>query len=270
MGSKSAIFGSLKSNREVVRLWNMPYRSDEEANRSRREQLESELADVKKRASEYAYLEWRAREIETELAELTKRQSELQKKRLPMLANAKVASPCNKDWDTMIGDDRVRFCKSCEKNVYNLSAMSAEEAEALLMEKEGKLCARYYLRTDGTILTSDCSIGVRRKWVRRAGTAAVALGTAAAATFALRPKAVTCEAPQIMGSVAVEPATPPSADVTDKGPYEMGAVSPHIDPVKQPESTPHMPKHGKAGAKDDPSVHPKMGMMVILPRGKDG
>ena len=40
-----------------------------------------------------------------------------------------------------IGDDRVRFCLKCDKNVFNLSAMPREDAERLLVEKSGgELC----------------------------------------------------------------------------------------------------------------------------------
>ena len=35
-----------------------------------------------------------------------------------------VASPCSANWEKMTGDDRMRFCALCKKNVYNLSAMS--------------------------------------------------------------------------------------------------------------------------------------------------
>jgi hypothetical protein len=65
----------------------------------------------------------------------------------------------------MEGTDRVRFCQSCAKNVYNLSAMSQSEAEQLITEAEGKLCVSFYRRADGTILTDNCSVGM--KIVRR-------------------------------------------------------------------------------------------------------
>ncbi|MDQ2731127.1 MAG: hypothetical protein M3Y56_05670, partial [Armatimonadota bacterium] len=35
------------------------------------------------------------------------------------------------------------------------------EAENLVAEKEGRLCVRYYKRTDGKVLTSDCPVGLR-------------------------------------------------------------------------------------------------------------
>jgi hypothetical protein len=61
----------------------------------------------------------------------------------------------------MVGTERVRFCKDCSMNVYNLSSMSRKEAEALISNAEGRLCIRYYRRQDGTILTDNCPVGLR-------------------------------------------------------------------------------------------------------------
>jgi hypothetical protein len=77
------------------------------------------------------------------------------------LENIRIANPCRADWNMMAGDDRVRFCQSCAKSVYNLSAMSKEGAEKLIAEKEGKLCVQYYQRTDGTIITDNCPVGLK-------------------------------------------------------------------------------------------------------------
>jgi len=79
----------------------------------------------------------------------------------------KIASPCDADWNRMQGDDRVRFCAHCQKNVYNLSALTRRDAEALIKEKEGNLCARFYRRADGTVLTQDCPVGLKAKITRR-------------------------------------------------------------------------------------------------------
>jgi hypothetical protein len=88
----------------------------------------------------------------------------------------------------MQGDDRVRFCGQCEKNVYNISALTHAEAEDLIREKEGKLCVRFYQRVDGTVLTADCPWGRRRRRRRHvvmiAGTAAGLLITAGFVSFA--------------------------------------------------------------------------------------
>src|SRR5712691_5309394 len=84
------------------------------------------------------------------------------------LRNVKVASPCPADWDRMIGDERARFCGQCELNVYNLSAMSTLEAESLIARTESRLCVRYYRRKDGSIITEDCPVGLRRLQQRAA------------------------------------------------------------------------------------------------------
>lgn len=75
------------------------------------------------------------------------------------LEDLHVASPCPADWNEMYGDDRKRFCGECKLNVYNLSGMTLEEAEALVTNAEGRLCVRFYRRPDGSILTQDCPVG---------------------------------------------------------------------------------------------------------------
>src|SRR3982751_5984456 len=82
-------------------------------------------------------------------------------KRTSPLDDVRVAAPCNAGWDNMVGTERVRFCGQCNLNVYNLSAMTKRDAEHLIAETEGRLCVRYYRRTDGTILTKNCPLGLR-------------------------------------------------------------------------------------------------------------
>jgi hypothetical protein len=91
-------------------------------------------------------------------------------KSLPILDQINVASPCHVNWDDMTGDDRARFCSQCKLNVYDLSAMSRDEATAFVSGREGRTCVRYYRRHDGTILTRDCPVGLRagRKRLTRA------------------------------------------------------------------------------------------------------
>lgn len=89
------------------------------------------------------------------------------------LANVKVAAPCSADWDGMVGNERVRFCGQCSRNVFNLSSMSKAEAENLIEHTEGRLCIRFYRREDGTVLTDNCPVGLRaiRRRVRRVASA---------------------------------------------------------------------------------------------------
>src|SRR5258705_549057 len=102
-----------------------------------------------------------------------------------MLDRISIAAPCSADWDSMPGSDRVRHCDQCNKNVYNLSEMTRRQAEALIREKEGQLCARLYRRADGSILTSNCPAGLRaigRSVSRMAGAAMSAMMTVSSAT----------------------------------------------------------------------------------------
>jgi hypothetical protein len=91
------------------------------------------------------------------------------------LDHVKIASPCTADWESMLGDERRRFCGQCELNVYNLSAMTKREAEGLINQTEGRLCVRFYRRADGTVLTQDCPVGLRalRRRMRRVRNAVV-------------------------------------------------------------------------------------------------
>lgn len=77
------------------------------------------------------------------------------------LSHVRVAAPCRADWERMRGNERVRFCGECSMNVYNLSNMSKKDAEALILSAEGRLCVRFYSRSDGTILTKNCPVGLQ-------------------------------------------------------------------------------------------------------------
>ena len=87
----------------------------------------------------------------------------------PSLELIQIASPCTVDWETMQGDDRTRFCGQCNLHVYNLSEMTRDEATTFLASRTGRTCVRMYKRSDGTVLTQDCPVGlaaVRAKIVR--------------------------------------------------------------------------------------------------------
>jgi hypothetical protein len=227
----------------------MAYRNDETAVEARRLEIERELTDVRLRADRFEYLKWREKELAAELAAITLTKESLAKARLPMLANAKIASPCSADWDRMKGDERVRFCGSCQKNVYNLSALTTSEAEALIREKEGDLCARMYVRDDDTVITTDCPVGVRRKWISRVAGAVVAFGGAAAAVlgYRLQPAPIP---------VAVAEPQPVAQNIPAANPGMLGAPDPTVPPPPAPPFV-SKPFHGKF-----PSQRHTMGMMI--------
>ncbi len=76
----------------------------------------------------------------------------------------------------MEGDERMRHCAVCDLNVYNFAEMTDEDVRELLARSEGRVCARLYRRTDGTVLTRDCPTGLRglRRRASRVAAAAVA------------------------------------------------------------------------------------------------
>ncbi len=105
------------------------------------------------------------------------------------LNNIRLAAPCNKDWDSMLGDDRVRFCNACSKNVYNISEMNSKEADAFLRNNGVSQCMRIFRRADGTVITDNCPVGLRRirngfRWLRRAIASTVGLCISVTAAFA--------------------------------------------------------------------------------------
>jgi hypothetical protein len=57
-------------------------------------------------------------------------------------ASLPISQPCNADWERMDGDGAVRFCRRCEQQVHDLSAMSEAEARVFLA-RGGQPCIRY-------------------------------------------------------------------------------------------------------------------------------
>lgn len=72
------------------------------------------------------------------------------------LSQLRIAKQCPARWSHMAGDDQVRHCGKCDRNVYNLTEMTRDEALRVIEAHEGRLCTRFYSRSDGTIMTKDC------------------------------------------------------------------------------------------------------------------
>lgn len=91
-----------------------------------------------------------------------------------------IPEPCTVPWRSMSGTDQVRFCSLCQQSVYNLSAMTEAQAEAVLRIGDGSPCVRFRRRSDGTVVTADrCGGRVARAWGR-----VTAMLSAAAVAFA--------------------------------------------------------------------------------------
>jgi hypothetical protein len=67
-----------------------------------------------------------------------------------------ISSPCSVPWEGMPGDEQVRFCGQCRQNVFNIDAISRDEARRLISRQEGRVCVRMLRRPDGTVVTADC------------------------------------------------------------------------------------------------------------------
>ncbi|HEX5734324.1 MAG TPA: carboxypeptidase-like regulatory domain-containing protein [Blastocatellia bacterium] len=93
------------------------------------------------------------------------------------LDQIQIPVPCAADWEEMAGNDRMRYCAGCKKNVYDLSKMTRIEAEALIATKRDGLCARIARNPDGTILT-EALPAIMPADGRRASPVAAALVTA--------------------------------------------------------------------------------------------
>ena len=170
------------------------------------------------------------------------------RRRLRVLDDVQVATPCHAAWKDMAGDDRVRFCGTCEKNVYNLSAMSEAEAEAFVEKTEGNVCIRFHQRADGTMLTSDCPEGRRARRFRRV--VGLAVGGVALSGVGLTALAGMCSMGEMRRDLppAIQKPAPPPAEVTHR------PVSPTPDPTISPRNTGPMIKMGAMKAPTTTSV----------------
>jgi hypothetical protein len=78
-----------------------------------------------------------------------------------------ISSPCPMRWESLTGDDRVRYCGRCKLNVYNLAEMGKDEVENIFRTSKGRVCGRIYLRGDRTATLRDCPQGRADKLRRR-------------------------------------------------------------------------------------------------------
>lgn len=179
------------------------------------------------------------------------------------LARILIATPCSAKWEEMDGDERSRFCNLCSLNVYNISSMTTKEAEAFLAERLGRgerVCGNLFRRTDGTILTDDCPVALRKirdtaRLMRRKAASLLAL----CFSFLLPARAQQPEEGRhLRGDISVappaRPVTPPKKGQPNLGEFEAGyIVAPKpVKPVK-PAST-DAPAHGGVPVRQNPPV----------------
>ena len=156
------------------------------------------------------------------------------------LDNVHIAAPCPADWDSMYGNEGVRFCDQCQLNVYNLSDMSKAEAERLIGQTEGRLCVRYYKRRDGSIITRNCPVGLLaiKRRLSRIATAVVSCLLGFLAAIGLY-RIMDLTRPHVMGRMvvgSVSRSMPPIVDRTFVTPIpEQEIVLGKLVPVNTPK-----------------------------------
>ncbi len=80
-----------------------------------------------------------------------------------------IPAPCQADWNGMEGDERERYCLSCQDHVHNLSEMTRREALDLLAQAKQKrsyLCVRYLHNEEGNVVFAPSRIQEQLKGLR--------------------------------------------------------------------------------------------------------
>jgi hypothetical protein len=111
----------------------------------------------------------------------------------------RIATPCSANWADMPGTDKVRHCSQCQLDVYNFSVMTPLEVNQIVAARTGRLCARFYQRADGTMLTENCPVGFRGGILKTSHIAAAAL-----AAFVTITPAITSAAPPQSASSSIQ------------------------------------------------------------------
>ncbi|MDI1312133.1 hypothetical protein [Prosthecobacter sp.] len=59
-----------------------------------------------------------------------------------------IENPCPVKWESMVGDEKRRYCEHCQLHVHNLSAMTAAERNEALAPSSEQKCISYLTRLD--------------------------------------------------------------------------------------------------------------------------
>jgi hypothetical protein len=144
------------------------------------------------------------------------------------LNNVTIPSPCNADWNQMIGNDQVRFCEHCKLDVHNLSQMTRNQAERLVARANGRLCARYHYDPAGRPITLPVSQKLHRLGRRVSRIAAGAFTATLSVSSAVAQQSVSSQSVSLNPSTATQTTTPGSLNSSIVGTIsdQNGAVIP--------------------------------------------
>jgi hypothetical protein len=109
-----------------------------------------------------------------------------------LLDRIDVREPCNESWEQMTGNDQVRFCSHCSKNVVDLSSYTRQRAEKLVRDSNGNLCVRYQKDERGRVITAPPKFTqIKRQAKIAAGVLAATLSVASAAYTQGSPRPIS-------------------------------------------------------------------------------
>lgn len=108
-----------------------------------------------------------------------------------IIDSVKVGKPCSEEWEKMRGDDRIRFCSHCAKDVRNLSALTRKEAARMVQAFGPNICIRYVRDpiTERPVFAGQLHQITRRSPAFTAGIVSASLALSAAAYGQAQPQA---------------------------------------------------------------------------------
>jgi hypothetical protein len=127
------------------------------------------------------------------------------------------------DWNAMQGNETSRYCDHCQKQVYNLSALPADEAERLVCNSAGSLCVRF-ARDPVTNAVLTLEYAPQKQYSRRRAFAtiaalATAFGSVAAwAGIKLTTKPAPAPPMMVLGGISAPPSPAPPCPIPPGAP----------------------------------------------------
>ncbi len=133
------------------------------------------------------------------------------------LYNLTIPSPCSADWNSMIGNNQVRFCEHCQLNVHDLSQLTRSQAERLIARANGRVCVRYHTDDKGRPITLPVSQKLHRIGRRVSRIAAGAFTATLSVSSAVAQQTVTLQGRVLRVPAASQPLTLAVPDATIAG-----------------------------------------------------
>lgn len=140
------------------------------------------------------------------------------------LDSIEIKTPCLASWEEMRGNNQIRFCEHCAKDVHNLSKFRRKDARKLVAKSNGSICIQYVRRPDGKIETLKKQL---HQVSRRAGIAAGVLGTSLTVSTLAYSQTPTDQAqPDAAQMVEVQKTAEPNGAISGTITDPNGAVIP--------------------------------------------